>query len=130
MRPHLLPSLSVIAVLAAALVAAPWPEGDVMGRDREIVARLTRGGLQRLDADVDHGVHDAADHTVAADPLAHAPRLAAATAAAADLAALPASGLRLAPPAASRLPAPRRPTALRLTPPSRRPRARGPPAAA
>lgn len=41
----------LVALLAAAVALAAWPDGDVTARERELVARLTRSGAQRLDAD-------------------------------------------------------------------------------
>lgn len=59
LTPALPPVLPLVAVLAAALALAQWPAGDIAGRDRELVARVTRAGLQRFDSD---GGPSAADH--------------------------------------------------------------------
>jgi len=62
----------LVALLGAAMAFAVWPEGDVTNRDRELVARLTRGGAQRLDADGGHWTADAVD-LAEARPSAHVP---------------------------------------------------------
>ena len=51
----------LVALLGAAMALAAWPDGEVTSRDRELVARLTRGGVQRLEADGGHWSTDAAD---------------------------------------------------------------------
>jgi hypothetical protein len=48
---RLLVAAPLVVLLGAAMARAAWPEGDVTARDRELVARLTRGGLQRLEGD-------------------------------------------------------------------------------
>lgn len=52
-------ALPIVVGLAAALVLEQWPDGAITGRDRDLVARLTRAGIQRFDADghagLDHG---------------------------------------------------------------------------
>lgn len=62
---RLLAAAPLVVLLGAAMAMAAAPEGDVTARDREVVARLTRGGVQRLDAEGSHGVPDGID---AADP--------------------------------------------------------------
>lgn len=51
----------LVVLLGASMAAAASPEGDVTTRDREVVARLTRGGMQRFDADGSHGILDGLD---------------------------------------------------------------------
>lgn len=43
------------------MALAAWPDGNVTSRDRELVARLTRGGVQRFEADGGHWSADAVD---------------------------------------------------------------------
>ena len=57
--PVLAPALPLVAILATALALAQWPSGEVTGRDRELVARVTRAGQQRFETD---GTLTAADH--------------------------------------------------------------------
>lgn len=72
---RLILALPLVALLGAAMAVAAWPDGEVTGRDRELVARLTRGGAQRLEADGGHWTADAIDladtgpATAATDPL-------------------------------------------------------------
>ncbi len=44
-------ALPIVASLAAVLVLAQLPDGPVTDRDRDLVARLTRAGVQRLEQD-------------------------------------------------------------------------------
>lgn len=60
----------VVAILVVGMTMAAWPEGPVTGRDRELVARLTRGGVQRFDADGAHWAADALDGHDAGAPAA------------------------------------------------------------
>jgi hypothetical protein len=69
---RLIVAAPLVALLGAAMAVAVWPEGDVTSRDRELVARLTRGGAQRLDADGGHWTSDAVDHAEAR-PSVHVP---------------------------------------------------------
>lgn len=55
----------------AALALAGWPDGAMAGRDRELVARLTRSGVQRLDADGSHWTADATDLADTISPSPH-----------------------------------------------------------
>lgn len=120
--------MPVFAVLASALTAAPWPDGDVTGRDREIVVRLTRGGIQRLDPDAGHGLEDAAEHAVAAAPVAY-PLGAGVKSSAAAATAVLAVPPSVAPPVGAPLDTPRVVPGARRAPAVRRARARAPPAA-
>lgn len=128
MRRRLLSSILLIAVLAAALAAAPWPEGEVTSEDRDLVARPRRVGTVRLDADAGHGPDDAADPALATAPIDRLDLLTAATAP--PLVAVAPSTPRIGSPASERLVRvrPVRPPLLRR--PGHRPRARAPPAAA
>lgn len=121
--------LPVIAVLAAALTAAPWPGGDVTGRDREIVARLTRGGIQRPDSDAGHGLDDAPEHALAAHPAAYPVVAALVAAAMAPYTFVLTSVTVVAPPGATRLAVRPLDVASRPAPAPRRARARAPPLA-
>lgn len=70
----------LVVLLGTAMALAASPDGDVTARDREVVARLTRGGVQRFDADGSHCPADASDTTDAGAPSsepAPAPSLAA-----------------------------------------------------
>jgi hypothetical protein len=58
---HRLLAAPLVVLLGAAMTMAAWPDGDVTSRDRELVARLTRGGAQRLEADGGHWTADAID---------------------------------------------------------------------
>lgn len=51
----------LVVLLGAAMALAAAPEGDVTARDREVVARLTRSGVQRFDADGSHAALDVLD---------------------------------------------------------------------
>lgn len=44
-------TLPIVASLAAVLVLAQLPDGPATDRDRDLVARLTRAGVQRLESD-------------------------------------------------------------------------------
>lgn len=44
-------ALPLVAGLAAVLVLAQLPDGPATDRDRDLVARLTRAGVQRLESD-------------------------------------------------------------------------------
>lgn len=60
LTPALPPALPLVAALATAIALAQWPNGDIAGRDRELVARVTRAGQQRFDTEggphaTDHG---------------------------------------------------------------------------
>lgn len=122
--------LPIVALVAAALVAAPWPDGEITGKDREVVARLTRGGIQRLDAEAGHGVHDAGEHAVVADPAAQPPAVGITTAVDGTTFAVLSSAVpSLTPPTASRLPIVEWRPSHATAPPTRPTRARGPPTA-
>jgi len=69
---RLLVAAPLVALLGAAMAFAAWPEGDEMSRDRELVAWLTRGSAQRLDADGGHWTANAVD-LAAARPSADRP---------------------------------------------------------
>ena len=76
----------LVVLLGTAMALAASPDGDVTARDREVVARLTRGGVQRFDAEGSHWsaeASDASDLTEAVAPSSEpgpelAPSLAAA----------------------------------------------------
>lgn len=107
----------LVALLGAAMTVAAWPNGDATGPDRDLVARLSRGGVQRLDADGAHWTADVVDHALTV-PSADAPVVAreALVRTPATTLATPSAFTRIAPPAARRL-------AGRLAAPSRRGRA-------
>lgn len=67
---RLLVASPLVALLGVAMALAAWPDGAVTAREREVVARLTRGGAQRLDAD--GGGHWTADAADLADTIAPA----------------------------------------------------------
>lgn len=74
---RLLVATPLVALLGVAMALAAWPDGDVTVREREVVARLTRSGAQRLDADGGgHWTADAVDladtTTPASAPASHA----------------------------------------------------------
>jgi hypothetical protein len=48
----------LVVLLGAAMALAAAPDGHVTARDREVVARLTRGGVPRFDAEGSHGAPD------------------------------------------------------------------------
>lgn len=50
----------LVALIGAAMTLSARPAADLTNRDRELVARLTRGGVQRLEADGGHWSADAA----------------------------------------------------------------------
>jgi autotransporter translocation and assembly factor TamB len=84
---RLLAAAPLVVLLGAVMALAAAPDGHVTARDREVVARLTRGGAPRFDAEGSHGVPDGVE---AADVSAPSPALATApghmlTAAAPDL---------------------------------------------
>jgi hypothetical protein len=58
----------LVSALAAALTLAQWPDGHITGKDRELVARLTRGAHQRLDSDTGHGSAEASDPHLLIEP--------------------------------------------------------------
>ncbi len=58
---RLLVAAPLVALLGAAMALDAWPDGDVTSRDRELVARLTRGGVQRFETDGGHWSADAVD---------------------------------------------------------------------
>jgi len=99
---RLLAAVPLVAALALAVALAAWPEGDVTARERELVARLTRSGVQRLDTDGGHWALDAtdlADHSAPAPATARPHLLAAAVITAP---AAPVQWTALAPPAVRR----------------------------
>lgn len=55
---RLLVAAPLVVLLGAVMALAATPDGHVTARDREVVARLTRGGVQRFDADGSHGALD------------------------------------------------------------------------
>lgn len=66
-------ALPLVAGLAAALLLEQWPDGAITGRDRDLVARLTRAGIQRFDADGHAGLeHGDGHHEAAVAPAPHA----------------------------------------------------------
>lgn len=74
--PRLLVAVPLALLLGAVMALAATPDGHVTARDREVVARLTRGGVQRFDAEGSHGVPDgieAADLGTPSATLAPAP---------------------------------------------------------
>jgi hypothetical protein len=107
------------ATLIVSLALAQWPEGDVTGRDREVVARLTRGGVQRLE-DAVHVDHDAFDASVS-----HRPDGAAAPA---STGFVPATAKAPAPPVATRRRVAFSPSSPLVTAPAVGPLGRAPPA--
>lgn len=70
---HPLAAAPFVVLLGTALALASSPQGDVTARDREVVARLTRGGVQRFDTDASHGASDATDVTGAGAPAPASP---------------------------------------------------------
>lgn len=70
---RLLALVPLVVFLGAALARAASPEGDVTARDREVVARLTRGGVQRFDAEGNHGTADGLDAADAGTPSTSTP---------------------------------------------------------
>jgi len=52
---RLLVTAPLVVLLGAAMALAASPDGDPTARDREVVARLTRGGVQRWTADANDG---------------------------------------------------------------------------
>lgn len=106
-------------MLVVSLALAQWPEGDVTGRDREVVARLTRSGVQRLE-DAVHVDHDAFDASVSHRPDG--------VAAAASVAFVPATAPALASPLATRWSATPTRVAWPTAAPAALPLGRGPPA--
>lgn len=58
----------LVVLLGTAMALAASPEGDVTARDREVVVRLTRGGVQRFEADGSHGPADPTDVTEGGAP--------------------------------------------------------------
>lgn len=65
--------MPLVVGLASALVLEQWPDGAITGRDRDLVARLTRAGIQRFDADGHAGVdHGDGHHEAAIAPAPHA----------------------------------------------------------
>lgn len=70
---RLLVAAPLVVLFGAAMALAASPQGDITARDREVVARLTRGGVQRLDAEGSHGAPDGID---AADLSPRAPETA------------------------------------------------------
>lgn len=130
MRTRVPPSFPVIAVLAAALAAAPWPEGEITGDERQLTARPRRVGTVRLDADAGHGPDDAADPALAVAPVDRLAALTAPAAPAPPLVALPPAIPHVGSPAAKRLAVARHATSPMRRRPARRPRTRAPPAIA
>jgi hypothetical protein len=55
------PTGAVIGAVVAALTLAQFPGGDLTGRDRELVARITRAGVQRSETENSAAVSDHAD---------------------------------------------------------------------
>ena len=68
--PALPPALPLVAVLAVAIALAQWPDGDIAGRDRELVARVTRAGQQRFDTEGGPHATDHGDVIEAGSPVA------------------------------------------------------------
>jgi hypothetical protein len=64
----LLVAAPLAMLVGAALALAATAEAGVTARDREMVARPTRGGVPRFDADGIHGAADAIDAAVAGTP--------------------------------------------------------------
>jgi hypothetical protein len=120
--------------LAPVLVLGQWPGGAITGRDRDLVARLTRAGIQRFDADGHVGVeHGDGHHDAVVAPAPHAlPAVTVPTAGPQDppgAAVVPALRLAAAPPIASRLPIACAAAPAVVTPPHRFPPGRAPPRA-
>ncbi len=65
---RLLVAAPLVVLLGAAMALAASLDGDVTARDQEVVARLTRGGVQRFDAEGGHWTADANDGTGAGAP--------------------------------------------------------------
>ena len=94
-------ALPIVASLAAVLVLAQLPDGPVTDRDRDLVARLTRAGVQRLEQDgaapCDHADAIVPGHPVTHDDAgaegAHAPPAPAVVPAAGRCAPPPAVGM-------------------------------------
>jgi len=63
-------ALPLVAGLAAVLVLAQLPDGPATERDRDLVARLTRAGVQRLESD-GTAPCDHADAIVPGHPVSH-----------------------------------------------------------
>jgi hypothetical protein len=125
--------LPLVVGLAAALVLEQRPDGAITGRDRDLVARLARGGVQRFDADGHAGFDHGDGHDVSVAPAPHA--LAAITVPTAGpqhpggVAIVPARTAMAPPPAATRRPGPFRAVEAVPAPHARSPRGRAPPRA-
>lgn len=64
-------ALPLVAGLAAVLVLAQTPDGPATERDRDLVARLTRAGVQRLESDGTASSCEHADAVAPGHPVSH-----------------------------------------------------------